>query len=81
MHKGPSFLENNRLTYSSAGLGEMELAENCVSWRNKPVAHSKSRSIRNRKNIKRTIFPNWGSDHIAAKSAIHPINFLGVFQR
>ena len=23
----------------------------------------------------------WGSDHIAAKSAIHPINFLGVFQR
>ena len=25
--------------------------------------------------------PSWGSDHIAAKSAIHPINFLGVFQR
>ncbi len=53
-----SFLANDRLPYSCAGLEEMNLAENCVSWRNKPVSHSKSRSLRSREKAKRTIFPN-----------------------
>ena len=34
----------------------MNLAENCVLWRNKSVAHSKSRSLRSRENAKRKFF-------------------------
>ena len=58
-HKEPSFLANYRLMYRCAGLEEMNLAENCVSWRNKPVSHVKSRSLRSREKAKRTIFPEF----------------------